>query len=440
MSHAQLLHSLYLAAYNPQATSLVSWLQDLLECRDARGCTPLHLAAQQGNASVVAWLMHHRANAVARDHSDATPLHYAAVCPQHASRTRMMSLILIDSASVKMYVNASDVNGHTALHWAAGVCHTPADLEGLLICVAKANINAEDKLGNTPLHHAAASSTCPDIVDFLIHQGAKADACNVYGDTVVHTAIGFGNPSSKMLKALMSSFSSATGASALAAVNKAGHTPLQLAVIVGWSTSAVRVLLEMQQRQQNTCTSLLDLMVSCGWRLEIADSVLLQALADGAIEQDIWKALCLLSQKWVDSDAMEAEPSSALSEAGHFRPRLQVRFNGLVTPSNSRLRHRLVARLSAVAVARGQGGFTRALNLACRHKFVQMHIRIQDCMGKICAGESFARQTVCMLYRVNRTGHDLLTRQQSPPTLSYSAQAYHIDHMHIVCHTAVILI
>ena len=375
----------------------VCLLQDLLDVCDARGCTPLHLAAQHGNTEVVTYLMYLGANVMARDHANATPLHYAAVAAVPTARTPIMARFLQPSnPNVKVEVDAADHNGLTPLHWAAGVCHTAADMDGVryLLQTANANVNATDKLGNTALHHAASSSSHPEVVSFLTWHKAKVGALNVYGDSVVHTAAGFGNPSMDMLKALVASFDSATGAPAVSQLNKAGQTPLQLAVSVGWSTAAVEVLLEKQQREKATCTGLLDLMVSCGWRVEIADCLLLQALADKAKKEDIWQALCLLSQQWKDDNggdhaagqfwpqmqgAEHFKPQMQgaghfkpkMQEAGHFKPKMQgagrftpkleVRFLGLVTPSNARLRQRLVARLFAIAGSTGQCKFSLVL-------------------------------------------------------------------------------
>ena len=323
-------------------------LQDLLESRDARGCTPLHLAMQQGNRDAVLWLVHHGADVTARDHADATPLHYAAVCPVPMARSALMASLLQQSKSaVKVHVDAIDHNGCTALHWAAGICLTSADLDGLryLVSNAKAAVNAADKLGNTPLHHAAASITLPEVPTILKQHGAQVDALNVYGDTVLHTAAGFGNPRTDMLKALVATLSSVVSWP-LTKVNGADQTPLQLATAVGWSVSVVKVLqsLETKKHKEHSCTGLLDLMVSHGWRLEISDHLLWQAVTDGVSIEEIWQALCLLRQKWTD----------AASGAGHFMPLLEMRFRHFVTPSNGSLRRRLIARLFVVAGIQGE--------------------------------------------------------------------------------------
>lgn len=345
-------------------------LQDCLKARDARGCTPLHLAVQQGNTEAVYCLVHHGADVMARDHADSTSLHYAAVCPGPMSRSAIMSRLLsAGTSAAKVDVDATDHNGLTALHWAAGICLTTADLDCVryLVSNAKAAVNAADKLGNTPLHHAAASSTLPEVLTLLVQHGAQVDTSNVYGDTIVHTAAGFGNPSTDMLKALVSRLSSVVS-SPLAEVNGANQTPLQLATVVGWSVSAVKVLQLLEAKQQTSPVGLLDLMVSCGWRLEIADHLLLQALAAGVKAPDLWPPLCLLRQIWKDG-------GDAASGTGHFVPTLplEMRFRRFVTPSNGSLRRRLIASMFVVAGTSEYMSFAKVSPCVCGHYTQPMH-------------------------------------------------------------------
>ena len=346
-------------------------LQDCLEARDARGCTPLHLAAQQGNLEAVYCLVHHGADVMARDHADATPVHYAAVCPGPLFRSAIIGRLLSEgNSTAKVDVDVTDHNGLTALHWAAGNCLTSADLDGVryLISNAKAAVNAADRLGNTPLHHAAASSTLPEVLTILVQHGAQADTCNVYGDTIVHTAAGFGNPSTDMLKALVDCLSSVVSLP-LAEVNGANQTPLQLATVVGWSVSAVKVLQSLEAKQQTSPVGLLDLMVSCGWRLEIADHLVLQALAAGVKAPDLWPPLCLLRQKWKDG-------GNAASGTGRFVPMLplEMRFRQYVQPSNGTLRRHLIASMFVVAGTQSEYmSFAKVSPCACCHYTQPMH-------------------------------------------------------------------
>ncbi len=225
-------------------------------------------------------------------------------------------------------------------HRCTGRCHLSAHLEGVCLLLRRgANVQASDLLENTPLHSAAASSSLPALVSLLVETGADLTAINKYGDTPLHTAAGFGNSSTSLLASLV--IGKAGSAAIPSCRNRAGHTPLQLAVVVGWSLTAVSFLLTYEEPQQaSNSTQLLELLVSRGWRHEIAEYLLRHSSAGKVSLGDLWQSLQLLSQQW--------SPSSK-----SFLPRLQIRFWDTVSQPNRSLRQQLTLLFCQLAKQSG---------------------------------------------------------------------------------------
>jgi len=325
----------------------------LLECRDARGCTPLHWAAKVGNAEAITLLLKAGADPNAQDHAQASPLHYAVVSPT-AYRLECITAILAAPSPTQASVTAKDINGQTPMHWLAGACHLCVHLEAIdMLRMSGADVRATDSLGNSPLHNAAASSSLPTTALLLSPFGAATQAVNVYGDTALHTAAGFGNPA--LLKYLTGEIQETGSLSAaLSCTNKAGCTPLQLAVVVGWSKAAVCFLLqlELEQHQKKFSGLLLRLLVAQGWRSELGPSLMRQALADGVSLPALWDSVQLLSKPRMKKlHDITGEP---VQSASRFRSQLHVRFSNTVTGPNRLLRVRMVLRLFRIASSAGQ--------------------------------------------------------------------------------------
>ena len=130
-----------------------------VEAQDAKGNRPLHHAASQGNALVVADLLKHGANPNALNREKWTPLHFSAW------------------------------NGNAAATEALVAAGASVDARGL------------GAIANTPLTCAALNNR-PDLVAFLISKGAnvnsKGDPNPTWPDnnaeTVLHFAVRSGNP------------------------------------------------------------------------------------------------------------------------------------------------------------------------------------------------------------------------------------------------------
>jgi ankyrin repeat protein len=87
-------------------------------------------------------------------------------------------------------VNAAEVDGTTALHWAA----YRDDLESVdLLIRAGAKVNAANDLGATPLWTACQNASAP-MVRRLLQAGANANAALLLGETVLMAAAHSGNP------------------------------------------------------------------------------------------------------------------------------------------------------------------------------------------------------------------------------------------------------
>jgi ankyrin repeat protein len=142
-----------------------------------------------------------------------------------------------DQASVRALlqtgvdVNAAQVDGTTALHWAA--YNDDAETVALLV-QAKANVNAVNHYGVPPLALASTNGNAA-IVKLLLEAGADADATMKGGETVLMLAARSGNV--EALKALL-----ARGAKDNA-LDRHGQTALMWAAAEG-NTAVVRALME----------------------------------------------------------------------------------------------------------------------------------------------------------------------------------------------------
>ena len=130
----------------------------------------------------------------------------------------------------KADVNASDVEGMTALHWAAH-WNDLATVEALLGAGAKAA--TANRYGVTPLHEAATSGNAA-IVNALLRAGADANAAYGDGETPLMTAARTGN--AEAVKLLLES-----GARVDAAEAFRGLTPVMYAAVENHG-AVVRVL------------------------------------------------------------------------------------------------------------------------------------------------------------------------------------------------------
>ncbi|MEG5063542.1 ankyrin repeat domain-containing protein [Microcoleus sp. B3-A4] len=148
--------------------------------RNGKNTTLLHNAAKIGFKELVQQLINDGANIVVRDSYKRTPLHYAAT-------KEVAALLMLD-------INARDEYGNTPLHLA--VRDNRPEIVYFLIKNG-AKLNVENKEGNTPLHlavqydsqHSYLPRNRLEIVSFLIAKGAKLNVKNNQGQTPLHIAV-----------------------------------------------------------------------------------------------------------------------------------------------------------------------------------------------------------------------------------------------------------
>ena len=185
--------------------------------------TPLHIAAKEGHASIVAALLAAGADVNLQDDDENTPLHLAA----EAGQAVMVSLLIQATASLnvkndddKAPLHLAVDGGHAAIvallieagaYWgdaacAIGLTANPAGsvppcinlhqaaAGGRVFAVATliatgATLDAQDGDGDTPLHLAAAGGHVA-VVSLLIQATASLNVQNDDGRTPLHLAVG----------------------------------------------------------------------------------------------------------------------------------------------------------------------------------------------------------------------------------------------------------
>jgi len=149
---------------------------------DARGLSPLHIAAELGDVGMLSRLLEAGAEVnLPEREAGTTPLHSAAALG-HLVTARVL-------LSHGAKVGSADQNGMTSLHLAAAY----GRLEMARTLLARgADVNARKRSGWTPIHDAA--NTNRDLViQLLAAWGAEVDAVETEGGTPLHLAAQHGH-------------------------------------------------------------------------------------------------------------------------------------------------------------------------------------------------------------------------------------------------------
>lgn len=128
---------------------------------NVNGNTPLHLAAQNNDATIVKFLIEHGAQINAKNTSGRTPLQ--------------------EAEQYKFYTMEHYLNGSNPLHWAM-YDNEPLSIVQELITKNKDWLNALDSNGNTPLHIAVSHADIP-VIKLLVSSGANLQAKNKFNRT-----------------------------------------------------------------------------------------------------------------------------------------------------------------------------------------------------------------------------------------------------------------
>uniref|UniRef100_K1P6J8 E3 ubiquitin-protein ligase HACE1 n=1 Tax=Magallana gigas TaxID=29159 RepID=K1P6J8_MAGGI len=157
--------------------------------QDVCGCTPLHLAARNGQKRCIDKLLEYNADVNIRNNEGLTTIHWLAV----NGRTE----VLHDLFAFVPDVDVEDAQGQTALHVACQNGH-----KSTVICLLDhgADINRANHNGWTPLHFACSHGQ-HDSGDILLRRGAKFAGDN-FGKTPLDLCLegGYNETCSILLK------------------------------------------------------------------------------------------------------------------------------------------------------------------------------------------------------------------------------------------------
>ncbi|KAJ5710458.1 ankyrin repeat domain-containing protein 52 [Penicillium malachiteum] len=155
-----------------------------LEDKDHSGMTQLHHAVQAGNLALAESLIHQGANLGSRDKGGRTVLHYTSM--EQSRGPEIMNLLL--NSGGKAIMDTGDVNGQTALHYAA----ERNFIEAIHILVAHgADTTTTDNHGFSPCLWAVVAGQTRATKN-LLTLGADANAISADGKSALAWAAGLG--------------------------------------------------------------------------------------------------------------------------------------------------------------------------------------------------------------------------------------------------------
>ena len=158
---------LHVAAESGEAETALAHIQSgaSVDAIDEDRRTPLHLAAMEGHARVVRAIIEAGASVDAKDLDDGmTPLHLAAM----VGHTQVVRALVEAGASV----DGRDLSGTTALHFAAMEGKTET---ALALATSGASLEATDVDSRTPLYFATVDGAVGTVLA-LAEAGASVDA------------------------------------------------------------------------------------------------------------------------------------------------------------------------------------------------------------------------------------------------------------------------
>ncbi|KAK3098864.1 hypothetical protein FSP39_023823 [Pinctada imbricata] len=132
-----------------------------VNCQDMSGCTPLHLAARNGQRKCINKLLEYKADVNIRNNEGLTTIHWLSV----NGRTELLH----DLFMYVKDVDIEDAQGQTALHVACQNGH-----KSTVLCLLDhgADINRCNHYGWTPLHFSCSHGQ-HETANILLSRGSK---------------------------------------------------------------------------------------------------------------------------------------------------------------------------------------------------------------------------------------------------------------------------
>jgi cytohesin len=165
---------------NTEANPL--FLTTLVNEKNQRGATMLHIAVLIRNVKEIRALLDSGVDINAQDKDGNTPLHWAS----EEGYIEVIDVLLASGAKL----NAKNKHGDTPMHFAAFRGNTKA-IDTLL--AAGAELNVKDEYGDTPLHFAAFHGNLKTIEMLLQVPGIDVHTTDKYGNTILHATLEIGH-------------------------------------------------------------------------------------------------------------------------------------------------------------------------------------------------------------------------------------------------------
>ncbi|CAL9244326.1 unnamed protein product [Arabidopsis halleri] len=191
------------------------------ETKARNGFDPFHIAAKQGELDVLRVLMEeHPELSMTVDLSNTTALHTAAA----QGHVEVVEYLLETAGSSLAAIAKS--NGKTALHSAARNGH--AEVVKAIVAVEPDTATRTDKKGQTPLHMAVKGQSIDVVVELMKGHRSSLNMVDSKGNTALHVATRKGRI--KIVELLLDNNETSTSTKA---INRAGETPLDTAEKIG---------------------------------------------------------------------------------------------------------------------------------------------------------------------------------------------------------------
>ena len=222
---------LYLAACSGKDGAIKTLLNAgaRMQCRD-RMDTPAHVSATKGDISCMQAFIAAGFDIITKGTGDRTILHQAMF-----GGVKMVKYLLMYAGGKKL-VNVKDYFSHTPLHYVAGCFPVRYNRKVItqLLLQHGADIHVVDWYGNTPAHLAAFPGDV-DTMRVLIAAGSGFHAKGLYGETILHRAMG-------NRKGVLEYLLRQEGVREIIHLkDNNGRTPLCLAQLVGQGKAAERL-------------------------------------------------------------------------------------------------------------------------------------------------------------------------------------------------------